>query len=362
MVEYYGGTSTEARKEAAMTFRCSRFRLVLLATALIIATVGGNTRLPAQPPERVSVPPERLRKPDQPSPVEALEVLRQRYARVRSVYLRATAEVTTYGEPVDGIYPVLRVAAGSYEYWAQGDKYRLRSQVDKAAGLAMDTEVAWDGEFHQMLQIRPDVLSLRRGTPLGTFANLPNPFLAPVEFLTEQTDECRPLCTLRLSQLREERRWREARSAFERAQLRNHGVMAKIISPLLEDGTETTYLPLLRAGGTPRVDRMVVVHERLGRCETALEYSDEKTLEAQVVPHVVDVFCIHTSSDDTAEEVDDGFSAVRVVLEVHEVRLNEAFPPETFQIPREGREFVIDENASEREGLIRPVPFELDKP
>ncbi|MFZ0064107.1 MAG: hypothetical protein WAL47_18900, partial [Pyrinomonadaceae bacterium] len=70
--------------------------------------------------------------------VEKLEELRRGYTASKSVHIVADAQITLYGDN-------FRVGKGSYEYWAEGDRYKIRCHTDKHLGFLPDVDVAYDG-------------------------------------------------------------------------------------------------------------------------------------------------------------------------------------------------------------------------
>src|ERR671938_95935 len=71
--------------------------------------------------------------------IRALEQLRSKYAAINSVHLLADAKITLYG--VNG--------TGTFEYWAEGDRYKIKCRTDKHLGFKTDMDVSYDGRrFH----------------------------------------------------------------------------------------------------------------------------------------------------------------------------------------------------------------------
>jgi hypothetical protein len=122
--------------------------------------------------------------------VRSLERMREKYSAVRSVHLAADVKMTIYGND-------FRTGSGTYEYWAEGDRYRIKSRTDKHLGLKTDFDVAYDGKRYYLLDIRLNVLSYQQKDVSRTFTSLPNPLFLPVDFLSHDDDDC-ALCTLRL--------------------------------------------------------------------------------------------------------------------------------------------------------------------
>lgn len=140
--------------------------------------------------------------------VERLEELRQKYAAIKSVHIVADAQIILYGQN-------FRVGAGSYEYWAEGDRYKIKCHSDKHLGLLPDVDLAYDGSRFYHLDRASGILSYQRHDISKTFGALPNPLFMPVNFLSIEDDDC-PFCALRLGDLKSANtRWYERASRLE---------------------------------------------------------------------------------------------------------------------------------------------------
>ncbi|MCA1564319.1 MAG: hypothetical protein LC803_01420 [Acidobacteria bacterium] len=122
--------------------------------------------------------------------VRSLERVREKYSALRSVHLAADVKMTVYGKD-------FRAGSGTYEYWAEGDRYRIKSRTDKHLGLKTDFDVAYDGKRYYLLDARLKVLSYQQKDVTRTFTALPNPLFLPVDYLSNDDDDC-ALCALRL--------------------------------------------------------------------------------------------------------------------------------------------------------------------
>jgi hypothetical protein len=119
-----------------------------------------------------------------------LEELHEKYARVQSVHMVATARISIYqGRRLEG--------AGRFEYWAEGDRYRITCHTDPKLELLSDTDTAYNGAQFDYLDRQARMLSHRAQDEEKTFTALPNPFFLPVEFFTNDRDDC-SFCRLRL--------------------------------------------------------------------------------------------------------------------------------------------------------------------
>jgi hypothetical protein len=146
-----------------------------------------------------------------------LEDLRQRYSRVRSVHVYATAKIIIYEERI-------REGAGSFEYWVDGDRYRINCRTDSQLALLNDTDLAYDGGRFYHLDRHASILSYRKLDEEKSFSALPNPFFLPVDFLSNDSDECR-LCKLRLKDFRApSARWEDQKGKISiRSKRKEHG-------------------------------------------------------------------------------------------------------------------------------------------
>jgi len=123
-------------------------------------------------------------------PAQDLEGLHEKYARVRSVHMVATAKITIYqGRIVEG--------NGRFEYWAEGNRYRTSCHTDPQLELLSDADSAYDGARFHYFDRKASMLGHRTEDEERAFAALPNPFFLPVEFFTNDTDDCM-FCRLRL--------------------------------------------------------------------------------------------------------------------------------------------------------------------
>jgi hypothetical protein len=124
-------------------------------------------------------------------PARDLEELHQKYARVRSVHLIATAKISIYEDQI-------REGTGTFEYWAEGNRYRTNCRTDPQLELLSDTDTAFDGGQFFYHDRQQGLLSHRARDEEKSFAALPNPFFLPVDFFTNDRDDC-AFCRLRLT-------------------------------------------------------------------------------------------------------------------------------------------------------------------
>jgi hypothetical protein len=163
----------------------------LAATALGLAGGGGAAR-----------------RQEADAAARGLDKLREKYAAVESVHLSADVKLAVYGAD-------FRVGSGAYEYWAQGDRYRIKSRTDSQLGLKTDYDIAYDGKRFYLLDHSMAVLSYRRKDEPRSVAALPNPLFLPVDYLSSDDDDC-PLCSLRLPDFKSENgRWKSRAAGLQ---------------------------------------------------------------------------------------------------------------------------------------------------
>lgn len=140
--------------------------------------------------------------------VEKLEELRQRYAAIRSVHMVADAQITLYGTN-------FRIGKGSYEYWAEGDRYKIKCQSDKHLEFLPDVDIAYDGSQFYRLDRASRILSYQQQDVSKTIGALPNPLFLPVNFLSIEDDDCR-FCGLRMTDFKSHSaRWYDRAARLE---------------------------------------------------------------------------------------------------------------------------------------------------
>lgn len=139
---------------------------------------------------------------------EKLEEMRQRYAAIRSVHMVADAQITLYGEN-------FRIGKGSYEYWAEGDRYKIKCHSDKHLEFLPDVDIAYDGSQFYHLDRASRILSYQQQDISKTIGALPNPLFLPVNFLSIEDDDC-PFCGLRMTDFKSQSaRWYDRAARVE---------------------------------------------------------------------------------------------------------------------------------------------------
>jgi hypothetical protein len=74
-----------------------------------------------------------------------LDALRARYSRIRSIHFVARAHPWVAEEKKPTASGMI-----AFEYWADGDRYRMKCHSDPGLGLTRDMEVAFDGTYWQI--------------------------------------------------------------------------------------------------------------------------------------------------------------------------------------------------------------------
>jgi hypothetical protein len=141
-------------------------------------------------PTRSKQPQPSAANDEKTKPARELEELHEKYARVRSVHMVATAKISIYqGRILEG--------TGSFEYWAEGNRYRTSCHTDPQLELLSDIDMAYDGARFYYFDRQAGMLGHRVEDEEKSFAALPNPFFLPVDFFTNDRDDC-TFCRLRL--------------------------------------------------------------------------------------------------------------------------------------------------------------------
>jgi len=140
--------------------------------------------------------------------IEKLEGQRKKYSNLRSVHIVADAQITLFGAN-------FRVGNGSYEYWAEGNLYKMKCLADPNLGFLTDVDVSYDGKRFYFFDHASGILSFQQQDVSKTTGALPNPLFMPVDFLSTDDDDC-PFCALRMTDFKSlSARWEDRASRIE---------------------------------------------------------------------------------------------------------------------------------------------------
>ncbi len=146
------------------------------------------------------------------------------YESVASVHMKADLKIRRAGV----------FGTGSYEYWADGDRYRMKCSSDPALGLMGDVQYAYDGLSSQQFYESGDMLVQRTGDITQLPTAIPNPFFLPIDHVNPDGDAC-PGCTIKL---------RDAKNIGKPAPTRTRE--GSVLTPRVRDGL----IKWLRTGGS----------------------------------------------------------------------------------------------------------------
>lgn len=126
------------------------------------------------------------------TPPEGLAGLIHQYQAVSSLHFSATGEIVM-GLPCDCQIegPEVELSApfsGLLEYWAEGERYFIRSWAEPDKYPGVQTEVAWDGQQFQLL-LSSGTLSVSSVNSNALLPVLPNPLLELLQFRYPVTDQ-----------------------------------------------------------------------------------------------------------------------------------------------------------------------------
>lgn len=166
------------------------FNLHHALLALLTLIVCGGVTLLVLLPTKTKLVEQTATDHDKNKATRDLEELHQKYARIRSVHIIATAKISFY----DG---GLREGAGAIEYWADDNRHRTTCRTDPQLELFGDLDEAYNGGRFYYLDRKTGMLSHSAQEGEKSFSALPNPFFLPVDFFSNDADEC-AFCRLRL--------------------------------------------------------------------------------------------------------------------------------------------------------------------
>lgn len=137
--------------------------------------------------------------------IDALEKLRNEYANVKTVEMEAdvTIEIVKEKSIVKG--------TGKIKYIAQGNKYKYVCEVSKnleKEGLMRNVGVLYDENKFYFFDGESKIVSFQDKEEIRIPCAFPNPFLMPIEFLSNDDDSCEG-CKVRLQDVKMPPRWSE---------------------------------------------------------------------------------------------------------------------------------------------------------
>lgn len=266
--------------------------------------------------------------------VRSLERVREKYSAVRSVHLAADVKMTIYGDN-------FRTGGGTYEYWAEGDRYRIKSRTDKHLRLKSDSDIAYDGKRYYYLDVRLKTLSYQQKDVPRTFTAIPNPLFLPVDYLSNDDDEC-ALCALRLTDFKAEdaRAANRVKSLVTKSEQRDDatgGVISEVEMPGSKTGKRAFRLNVRTLEASEGHVRPLLIN-RVGADEKVLS----SLLFANFTPSVLGDFPRTMS----AKVFDDkGNLAMQAEFTVRTLELNQPIKPGIFTIGFDEAETVWDSDS-----------------
>lgn len=260
--------------------------------------------------------------------LDSLARMRAQYESIESVHLLASANIFLANDP-EGTEAL---GKGSFEYWAQADRYRMDCRTPPRLGLAPDVDVAFDGQLLQLLLREMNTLSIRSGDARQQPVALPNPLFLPLDFVSPRGPDCDG-CALRLTDLQTLELWdervRQARPEVLAAPGQG-GRRSLSIPGGMVDGEPTRYRLSVEGGGRAarlrRIDRL----DAAGRLLATVEMDGFRTVRGAAIdfPHEIRVKVLAPGSEESAMELE---------YHVETLEVNVALPDEVFTLePGEG--------------------------
>lgn len=142
---------------------------------------------------------------DLPVESDGLRSLFAQFQADRSVYFKAGVEIliiradASYPAEYQGVVGVPIDA--EVEYWAEGERYHYRSQVENDNLTCYNGAVAFDGDQFQIFFGESRLLSVSSTDKAGVFGVLPNPILQLVQYRYPVSDQNDPV-SVRLKDIR----------------------------------------------------------------------------------------------------------------------------------------------------------------
>ncbi len=219
----------------------------------------------------------------------AMEALRARYGRMKSVHLVTHAAISIFAEKGKP-----GVSGGLFfEYWADGNRYRIKCSTDRVLNLASDVQIAYDGHESQLYDPVASILSLSsaesRQLPMACL----NPLFMPLDFLSPDTNECMA-CGTMLQDLADANRWRQPGGEIADG----GGSSVNFSDIVAEDGNKRSYRLRLNYVSGFAVPAALTKFYASGRQEGQFTMSDFVTKDLSVGP--VPMRLVVKSFDDEA--------------------------------------------------------------
>ena len=279
--------------------------------------------------------------------VRNLDALRQKYAAVKTVHFAADAKIAIYGNN-------FRAGAGTYEYWAEGKRYRIKCRTDEHLQFRTDLDVAFDGKHFYFFDRRSGVLSYRQRDELRNQTALPNPFFLPVDYLSSDDDEC-AFCAMHLPDFKfEHARWDDRARNLEVKSQRHDESTGSMVEELEMPGGKLDGRPFklrVRTVGASaagavqptRIDRVTLD----GKVMASINFSNFMPSALGQFPRNISVVTFD----------DNGNAALRVEFSVRTLEVNEPLENNIFTINFEEAEGVwnSDERKFVKEKRIKPA-------
>jgi hypothetical protein len=147
---------------------------------------------------------------------EELQTIRDFYAAIKTVRLKARAEISRTIAVGPGETET-RSGVGTIEYWEAGDRFRRNTRTSPELELIDDMDAAYDGTLLQHVRFMipgedseaprtfMSVTAVRQPVPSA----VPNPLFLPADFMRISTENC-PSCQPGVAELRDALLWSEA--------------------------------------------------------------------------------------------------------------------------------------------------------
>ncbi len=281
--------------------------------------------------------------PKQAAPLRALQA---QMAKIQSIHLRVSSRILILRP--DNVAQPETAGSGSFEYWADGKKFRISSKSDASLPFMQDMDWAFNGQSLQILDQGMKLLSIRRGDLSAIPTALPNPFFFAVEFLSRQGDAC-PGCTLKLEDLRDAELWNARLASAEVSSVPGVGGFPALdITGESVGGQAQKYrihLGTTEFGLLPmRVDPL----DQAGQPSGMIEISSYRQVVAGGDTFHIPDKVVFVAWDSVANE-----AGLRAFFQIEELSINQTLDAAVFEIPKSAALRVFDEDAK---AFVKPTP------